>query len=130
MLLRDLFLFGLNDESFMRKVISEESPEVTTAQLRQKLKRLEAGRATAKYIKGGHDTQHVQQVKAKTKLWMKKKDHPGKRKAPNEESKHPAKKPFKGGKQKDNTSKDQYRSSSKPDNQRTTRPKIDPATCM
>ena len=32
-LLRDLFLFGLQDESFMSKIISEESPNVTTAQL-------------------------------------------------------------------------------------------------
>ena len=32
-LLRDLFLFGLQDESFMSKIISEESPDVTTTQL-------------------------------------------------------------------------------------------------
>ena len=32
-LLRDLFLFGLQDESFMSKIISEESPDVTIAQL-------------------------------------------------------------------------------------------------
>ena len=43
-LLRDLFLFGLQDESFMSKIISEESPDVTTAQLRNKLKRFEPAR--------------------------------------------------------------------------------------
>ena len=32
-LLRDLFLFGLQDESFMSKIISEEIPNVTIAQL-------------------------------------------------------------------------------------------------
>ena len=52
-LLRDLFLFGLQDESFMSKIISEESPNVTIAQLWNKLKGFEAGWATAKYIKSG-----------------------------------------------------------------------------
>ena len=61
-LLRDLFLFGLQDESFMSKIISEESPDVTIAQLRNKLKHFEAGRATAKYIKSG-DAKEVHQVK-------------------------------------------------------------------
>ena len=40
-LLHDLFLFGLEDESFMSKIISEENPEITTAQLWQKLKCME-----------------------------------------------------------------------------------------
>ena len=48
----DIFLFGLNDQTFILKTISEESPDVTAAAIRQKLKKLEAGRATAKYIKG------------------------------------------------------------------------------
>ena len=51
-LLHDLFLFGLEDESFMSKIINEENPEITTAHLQQKLKCMEAGCATAKYIKG------------------------------------------------------------------------------
>ena len=34
-LLRDLFLFGLQDESFMSKIISEESPNVTIADINQ-----------------------------------------------------------------------------------------------
>ena len=49
---RDIFLFGLSDQTFISKIISEESPDVTAATIRQKLKKLEAGRATAKYIKG------------------------------------------------------------------------------
>ena len=49
---RDIFLFSLNDQTFILKCISEESPDVTAATMRQKLKKLEAGRATAKYIKG------------------------------------------------------------------------------
>ena len=50
---RDIFLFGLADQAFISKVIIEESPDVTAATIRQKLKKkLEAGRATAKYIKG------------------------------------------------------------------------------
>ena len=61
-LLRDLFLFGLQDESFMSKIISEESPDVTTAQLQNKLKRFEAGQATAKYIKSG-DAKEVHRIK-------------------------------------------------------------------
>ena len=48
----DIFLFGLNDQTFISKIISEESPDVTAATIRQKLKKLEAGRATAKYIRG------------------------------------------------------------------------------
>ena len=61
-LLRDLFLFGLQDESFMSKIISKESPDVTIAQLRNKLKQFEAGRSNAKYIKSG-DAKEVHQVK-------------------------------------------------------------------
>ena len=68
-LLRDLFLFGLQDESFMSKIISEESPDVTTAQLQNKLKHFEASRATAKYIKSG-DAKEVHQIK-KTKKQKK-----------------------------------------------------------
>ena len=49
---REIFLFGLSDQTFILKIISEESPDVTAATIRQKLKKLEAGRATAKYIKG------------------------------------------------------------------------------
>ena len=45
---RDIFLFSLNDQTFILKIISEESPDVTAATIRQKLKKLEAGRATAK----------------------------------------------------------------------------------
>ena len=47
----DIFLFGLNDQTFILKIISEELPDVTAATIRQKLKKLETGRATAKYIK-------------------------------------------------------------------------------
>ena len=45
---RGIFLFGLNDQAFILKIISEESPDVTAATIWQKLKKLEAGRATAK----------------------------------------------------------------------------------
>ena len=48
----DIFLFGLNDQTLISKIISEESPDVTTTTVRQKLKKLESGRPTAKYIKG------------------------------------------------------------------------------
>ena len=40
----EIFLFGLNDQTFISKIISEESPDVTAATIRQKLKKLEAGR--------------------------------------------------------------------------------------
>ena len=46
----------------MSKIISEESPDVTIAQLRNKLKCFEAGQATAKYIKSG-DAKEVHQIK-------------------------------------------------------------------
>ena len=75
-LLRDLFLFGLQDESFMSKIISEESPDVTIAQLRNKLKQFEAGRATAKYIKSG-DAKEVHQVKKVKKHKFKPGNKPG-----------------------------------------------------
>ena len=35
----------------MSKIISEENPEITNALLWQKLKHMEAGHVTAKYIK-------------------------------------------------------------------------------
>ena len=54
-LLCDLFLFRLEDESFMSKIISEEIPKITTVQLQKELKCMEAGHATAKYIKGLRD---------------------------------------------------------------------------
>ena len=52
----DIFMFGLNDWTFISKIISEESPDVTATTIRQKLKKLEAGKATAKYIKGTNTT--------------------------------------------------------------------------
>ena len=52
----EIFLFGLNDQAFISKIISEESPDVTAATIRQRLKRLEASRANAKYIKGTNAT--------------------------------------------------------------------------
>ena len=129
-LLRDLFLFGLQDESFMSKIISEESPDVTIAQLQNKLKRFEAGRATAKYIKSG-DTKEVHQVKKAKKHKFKPGNKPqntfgknnqgqknnnwqqshGKHKQPSSESTvPPPKKPFQGHSQH--------------------AMKIDPSTCM
>ena len=48
----DIFLFGPSDQTFISKIISEESPDVTAATIKQKLKKLEAGRANAKYMKG------------------------------------------------------------------------------
>ena len=38
----DIFLLGLNDQTFILKIISEESPDVTAATIWQKLKKLEA----------------------------------------------------------------------------------------
>ena len=79
---RDIFLFGLNDQTLISKIISEESPDVTATTIRQKLKKLEAGRATAKYIKGtntiGKDptVEGVKQVQ--NKATQKAKDKRGK----------------------------------------------------
>ena len=53
----------------MSKIISEESPDVTTTQLQNKLKHFKAGWATAKYIKSG-DAKEVHQIK-KTKKHKK-----------------------------------------------------------
>ena len=97
----DIFLFGLSDQTFISKIISEESPDVTAATIRQKLKKLEAGRATAKYIKGtstiGKDpTVGVNQVQKqgnpkgkgqKRKVWHKDSHQ--------HSQSHPTKKPFK-----------------------------------
>ena len=49
---REIFLFGISDQTFIWKIISEESPDVTAATIRQKLKKLEACRAITEYIKG------------------------------------------------------------------------------
>ena len=43
----DIFLFSLNDQTFISKIISEESPDVTAVSIRQKLKKLEADRTTS-----------------------------------------------------------------------------------
>ena len=95
---RDIFLFSLNDQAFISKIISEESPDVTAATIRQKLKKLEASRATAKYIKGTNATgkdpnaEGVNQVQKQGN--PKAKVH--KRKGWHKDSQsHPAKKPFK-----------------------------------
>ena len=94
----NIFLFGLNDQAFISKIISEESPDVTAATIQQKLKKLEAGRATAKYIKGTNATgkdpnaEGVNQVQKQGN--PKAKVH--KRKGWHKDSQsHPAKKPFK-----------------------------------
>ena len=51
----------------MSKIISEENPKITTAQLQQKLKCMEAGCATAKYIKGaeGPEQKTIHQIHGK-----------------------------------------------------------------
>ena len=54
---------SVNNDNF------EESPDVTTAQLRNKIKCFKAGRATAKYIKSS-DAKEVHQIK-KTKKHKK-----------------------------------------------------------
>ena len=48
----------------MSKIISEENPKITTAQLQQKLKCMEAGHATAKYMKGaeGPEQKPINQI--------------------------------------------------------------------
>ena len=98
---RDIFLFSLNDQAFISKIISEESPDVTAATIRQKLKKLEAGRATAKYIKGtnmtGKDpsTEGVNQVHKQAKQQAKGQKRKGWNKDSHHSQNHPAKKQFK-----------------------------------
>ena len=97
----DIFLFGLNDQAFISKIISEESPDVTAATIRQKLKKLEAGQATAKYIKGtnmtGKDpsTEGVNQVHKQAKQQAKGQKRKGWNKDSHHSQNHPAKKQFK-----------------------------------
>ena len=94
----NIFLFGLNDQAFISKIISEESPDVTAATIRQKLKKLKASRATAKYIKGnnatGKDSDAEGVIQVQKQGNPKAKVH--KRKGWHKDSQsHPAKKPFK-----------------------------------
>ena len=98
----DIFLFGLNDQTFISKIISEESPDVTAATIRQKLKKLEAGRATAKYIRGtntiGKDptVEGVNQVQKQGNPKGKGQKRKGWHKDSHQHSQsHPTKKPFK-----------------------------------
>ena len=98
----DIFLFGLNDQTFISKIISEESSDVTIATFRQKFKNLEAGRATAKYIKGtntiGKDptVEGVNQVQKQDNPKGKGQKRKGWHKDSNQHSQsHPTKKPFK-----------------------------------
>ena len=65
----DIFLFSLSDQTFISKVIGEESPDVTAATIRQKLKKLEAGRATAKYIKGTNTIGKDLTVEGVNQVW-------------------------------------------------------------
>ena len=78
----DIFLFGLNDQIFISKIISKESPDVTAATIKKKLKKLEAGRATAKYIKCtntiGKDPTAEVSTKSKNKATQKAKAKRGK----------------------------------------------------
>ena len=97
----DIFLFGLNDQTFISKIISEESPDVTAATIRQKLKKLEAGRA-AKYIRGtntiGKDptVEDVNQVQKQGNPKGKGQKRKGWHKDSHQHlQSHPTKKPFK-----------------------------------
>ena len=47
--LKDIFLFGLSDQMSMSKIIAD-SENLTTAEIHQRLKKLESGQATAKHI--------------------------------------------------------------------------------
>ena len=63
---RDLFLLGLDNETFMSRIIS--------AQIWQKLKKLESGKAIVKYIKQGsstHRSTQVNQIQKKNKKFKK-----------------------------------------------------------
>ena len=133
-LLRDLFLFGLQDESFMSKIISEESPDVTIAQLRNKLKWFEAGRATAKYIKSG-DAKEVHQVKKAKKHKFKpgnKPDHkPQNAFAKNNQGQKNNNWPQSHGKCKQPSSESNTPPPKKPFQGHGQRAiKVDPSTCM
>ena len=98
----DIFLFGLNDQTFISKIISEESPDITATTIRQKLKKLEAGRATAKYIRGtntiGKDptVEGVNQVRKQGNPKGKGQKRKGWHKDSHQHlQSHPTKKPFK-----------------------------------
>ena len=98
----DIFLFSLSDQAFILKIISEKSPDVTAATIRQKLKKLEAGRATAKYIKGlsiiGKDptVEGVNQIQKQGYPKGKGQKRKGWHKDSHQHSQsHPTKKPFK-----------------------------------
>ena len=98
----DIFLFGLNDQTFILKIISEESRDGTAAMSGKKLKKLEAGRATAKYIKGintiGKDptVEGVNQVQKQGNQKGKGQKRKGWHKDSNQHlQSYPTKKPFK-----------------------------------
>ena len=98
----DIFLFSLSDQTFILKIINEESPDVTAATIRHKLKMLEAGRTTAKYIKGtstiGKDptVEGVNQVQKQGNPKGKGQKRKGWHKDSHQHSQsHPTKKPFK-----------------------------------
>ncbi len=90
---RDLFLFGLDNEGFMSRIISEEPEDISTETVRQKLKKLESGRATAKYIKGTSAPSATSEVNF-TKQQSFKRNNRFKRKKPpsREDQPPPAKK--------------------------------------
>ena len=84
------------------KIISEESPDLTAATIRQNLRKLEPGRATAKYIKGtstiGEDptVEGVNQVQKQRNPKGKEQKWRGWHKDSHQHSQsHPTKKPFK-----------------------------------
>ena len=98
----DIFLFSLNDQTFISKIISEESPDVTATTIRQKLKKIEAGRATAMYVKGTNTIGKDPTVEGVNKV-QKQGNPKGKGKKRKDWHKdsnqhlqsHPTKKPFK-----------------------------------
>ena len=98
----DIFLFGLNDQTLIWKIISEESPDGIVATMRQKLKKLEVGRAATKYIKGtnniGKDptVEGVNQVRKQGNPKGKGQKRKGWHKDSNQHlQSHPTKRPFK-----------------------------------
>ena len=61
---RDVFLFGITDQQFMSKCITEET-SLTTAVICQWLKKLESSRVTAEHITGGPSQGAINQVHGK-----------------------------------------------------------------
>ena len=131
----DVFLFGITDQAFMSKCIAGES-NLTTAEICQRLIKLESSKATAKHITRGAAPVKVNQVCGK---WQHQYSNKGKWESQDgintTTQQHQQQEEQNQGKQnyhprQDDTTPPRKKQMQNVYNTQQNRPRLDPSTCM